>query len=237
MASAPTRALDVPGSGVGAATSRRLRVSGVGKRFGRRDPVLEDIQLELAAGTVACIAGRNGAGKTTLLRIVAGLLSPDRGTVSLDGLDPDGDRREYQRHLGFLSAGNGGLYARLSVRAHLDFWARLTLIPPAYREAAKKRASERFSLDELLGQRTDRISMGQRQRVRLAMTFLHQPRLVLLDEPTTSLDEDGIRLLTGAISDVTDAGGITLWASPAVADVLPEVDEAYSIVGGRLERA
>jgi ABC-2 type transport system ATP-binding protein len=69
------------------------------------------------------------------------------------------------------------------------------------------------------------------------MTFLHEPRLVLLDEPTTSLDEDGIRLLQGAISDVTDAGGVTLWASPAVADVSMEVHEAYSIVGGRLERA
>src|SRR4051794_33702127 len=104
-----------------------LTAHGVTKRWGRRDPVLDAADFELPRGARIALQGANGAGKTTLLRILAGLFLPDSGTVALDGLDPVRDRRPYQRRLGFLAAGQGGLYARMTVKAHLDYWSRLAL--------------------------------------------------------------------------------------------------------------
>ena len=105
------------------ASPPRLVLDGVSKRWGKNDPpLLHGLDLELPPGTLALIAGRNGAGKTTLLRIVANIIAADRGTIWLDGSSPASNRREYQRRVGFLSAGSTGVYARVSVAQHLDFW-------------------------------------------------------------------------------------------------------------------
>ena len=105
-----------------------LVARGIAKRWGKRPPVLDSVDLELHPGVVVGLVGQNGAGKTTLLRVMAGLIDADSGDVRLEGLSPKKDRREYQKRIGFASAGQGGLYARLSVRNHLDYWARLALL-------------------------------------------------------------------------------------------------------------
>lgn len=191
-----------------------LRLHGIHKSWGPKR-VLAGAALELQPGTVTWLGGRNGAGKTTLLRIAGGLIAPDAGEVSLHGLDPERDRRAYQRRLGFLSAGNLGLYARLTVADNLDFFASIALIPQAGRAAAIARTVARFDLAELTDSRTDRLSTGQRQRVRLASVFLHEPDVVLLDEPHTSLDDEALALLRGALKELTGRGGTALWCSPA----------------------
>ena len=126
------QALQRPGGAVtatapdDAASGRRgegtaaLVLRDIAKALGGR-PVLERVDVCVEEARSAWIAGQNGAGKTTLLRIAAGLITPDRGTVRLRGLDPERTRREYQRKVGFLGAGDRGLYARLSVRQNLDF--------------------------------------------------------------------------------------------------------------------
>jgi ABC-type multidrug transport system ATPase subunit len=200
------------------ARSRRdlLVLEGISKVWDKkRGPVLDAVDLELAAGALVSLIGPNGAGKTTLLRIVAGLIAPDSGSVRLDGLDPFRDRREFQRRLGFLSAGQTGLYARLSVRGHLDYWARVAFVPRPARQRLIERAIERFSLSDFASRRVDRLSMGQRQRARLAMAFLHEPKLVLLDEPQNSLDDDGILLLNRVLGEFTAAEGTAICCSPS----------------------
>jgi ABC-type multidrug transport system ATPase subunit len=195
---------------VGRATSGapRLRAAGVTKRWRRDDPpVLDGVDLDLEPGTMALVVGRNGAGKTTLLRILAGLIAPDQGTVSVDGLTVRTNRREYQRRIGFLAAGSTALYARLTVRQHLDYWIRLALAPPSERKPRIEGALDRFQLHDLASRRADRISMGERQRLRLALAFLHGPSLLLLDEPWTSLDGDGSAVLDGALADFAAGGG------------------------------
>src|SRR5207245_1771342 len=141
-----------------------------------------------------------------LLRILAGLFLPDAGTVSLDGLDPVRQRRAYQRRLGFLAAGQGALYARLTVKGHLAYWARLALLPARDRRLAVILALGQFDLLALAANRVDRLSTGQRQRVRLAMAFLHDPDVVLLDEPSNSLDEVGLDRLRTVIDDCRRSG-------------------------------
>lgn len=199
------------------AWSHELVLTGVCKRWRSQKPpraVLRDVDLRLFGGSTGWIGGANGAGKTTLLRVVAGVMSPDAGTVSFRGLDPERQRREYHRRLGFVSAGDRGLYARLSVRRHIDYCARIALVPSAGRAAAAERAIDRFALSELLDRRVERLSLGQRQRVRLALAFMHDPELALLDEPASSLDDEGVGLLRAEVARIVERGGIVLWCSP-----------------------
>lgn len=208
-----------------------LSLRAVERRWGPK-VVLRGADLALTRGARGFLGGSNGAGKTTLLRIAAGLLEPDSGNVRLLGLDPQLDRRRYQQRLGYLPAGNGGLYARLSARRNLEFWARIALLPRGRRERAVDAAVRRFQLEEFEGGRVDRISMGQRQRVRLAITFLHEPDVVLLDEPHTSLDDSALALLGEALDDHHYRGGTSLWCAPRRAQADPDADAAFEVRDG-----
>lgn len=213
-----------------------LSADGVVKRWAPgAPPVLAGVDLRLEHGTALAISGRNGAGKTTLLRIVAGMIAADEGAVRVCGLDPERDRARFRRSVGFLSAGNGGLYARLKAEHHLDLAARLALMPRDRRRRAAEQAVGTFGLEPLLGRRVDRLSMGQRQRLRLALAFLHGPSLVLLDEPTTSLDEDGIGLLRAALDDLVARGGSAIVCLPTGWDHQLRVDRSAHLELGRLE--
>jgi heme ABC exporter ATP-binding subunit CcmA len=222
---------NVPRFAVGGATV--LAAQGVTKSWSGR-PVIRDVALSLPRGTVTWLGGRNGSGKTTLLRVLAGLIDPDAGEVSLEGLHPLRDRREYQRHLGFLPAGNGALYARLTVEDNLAFWAGLALLPRRGRGERIRAALEQFDLAELARRRVDRLSMGQRQRVRIAMTFLHDPDVVLLDEPHTSLDDDAIHLLDAALERLVERSGSALWCSPGREGIPIPVQRAFMLDAGQL---
>ncbi len=195
---------------------------------------MRDVNLVLQPGSVAWLSGENGVGKTTLLRIIAGIIAPDRGTVRVCGLAVEHERRAYQSRIGLLTAGNSGLYARMTVRQHLDYWARLALLPARGRTELLDQSIERFGLRELAGRRLDRMSMGQRQRVRIAMAFLHRPRLLLLDEPANSLDLSGRALLTEAVDAHRADGGSTLWCSPAGEALDTQVDQELELASGRL---
>ncbi len=210
-----------------------LSLDSISKSWGAK-VVLDDVTLALAPGTLTWLGGANGVGKTTLLRIAAGLLAPDRGNVTLDGLHPLRNRRDYRRWLAFLSAGDRGIYARLTVHRHLHLWARLALMPDAEVDPAIERIVQLVGLEELLPMRADRISMGQRQRLRLAMTFLHSPRLVLLDEPLSSLDEAGAETLQRCIETVLAGSGAVLWSSPGDDRHHPEFDRRVRLEQGRL---
>lgn len=210
-----------------------LVLHGVEHSWGVR-PVLTGASMTLEPGRVAWLGGSNGAGKTTLLRIVAGLLAPRRGRVSSYGLDVERDRRAFQRRLGYLPAGDRGLHARLSVAQHLELWCALALLARRRRPELVAAALTRFALDELRERRVDRLSMGQRQRVRLAMAFVHEPAIVLLDEPHTSLDEFGLALVEDALAGVTGRGGAVLWCSPASAQLPLPADDRYMLAEGKV---
>jgi ABC-type multidrug transport system ATPase subunit len=214
-----------------------LSVSGVVKRWrALPEPVLRGVDLVLEPGSAVHLAGRNGAGKTTLLRVIAGLIKPDWGSLSIAGLDPERQRVDYQRRLGFLPAGDRGLYARLSVARHLDLWARVSYVEGSRRRAVVARALDRFALGDLAGRRVDRLSMGQRQRLRLAGLLLHSPALLLLDEPCSSLDEEAVELMSEALGEQLECGGAVLWCSPSGEGParLP-LDRALVLEDGRLE--
>jgi ABC-2 type transport system ATP-binding protein len=210
----------------------------VGKRWGKKQrPVLEGVDLTLDLGTKTWVGGRNGAGKTTLLRIAAGLIEPDRGRAEVWGYTARESRARYQRLVSFLPAGDRGLYARLTVRRQLEFWARIAMI---HREEVRERvegAIDAFELRELADRRVDRMSMGQRQRLRIAMTFMTQPEIVLLDEPLTSLDADGAAILARAIEGLLAHHGALLWCSPSGENLEQQFDSRWLLEDGRLIEA
>lgn len=208
-----------------------ITLEGVGKSWGDH-LVLDDVDLKIPGGTVTGIAGGNGAGKTTLLRIATGIILPDHGTVRFRGVDIEQDRASYQQAIGFLSAGDRGLYARLTVRQNLDFWGGLAGMARRQRRRRIGDVLAKFEIVEFADRRVDRLSMGQRQRVRLAMTFLHEPRIVFLDEPKTSLDEAGVSLLSAAVDRLIRQGGAVLWVSPEVEE--PFAHHSWVLHAGKL---
>jgi len=201
---------------------------------GPKPPVLDDVSLTLRAGEVTWVGGRNGVGKTTLLRLAAGILLPQRGSVRIGELTSLARGGRYQRRIGFLSAGDRSLQARMRVSQQLDYWARLAYVPRERRGELVEVSLQRFGLEEFAERRVDRMSMGQRQRIRLAMAFLHEPSVLLLDEPRNSLDDDGYKLLNEQIEQATARGATVLWCSPRGEDRVIACDASYTLTEGHL---
>ncbi len=215
-----------------------LVLEGVSKTWvDRRRTALHEVDLVVGRGSTAAVVGANGSGKTTMLRVIVGTIRPDGGTVSLNGRDSARDGKRYRSKIGYLSAGNAGLFARLSVGRHLAYSANIALLSKGDAQRCIDRVLDAFALRDLASRRVDRLSLGQRQRVRTALAFLHEPELVLLDEPHNSLDEHGVRLLREAVGDLTARGGIALWCAPAVSDLDASFDRSFVMRAGHLERS
>jgi ABC-type multidrug transport system ATPase subunit len=208
---------------------------GLTKRWRKDLPlVLDELDLTLEPGTTTWVGGRNGVGKTTMLRVAAGLIDADSGRAEVWGISPTENRVRYQQLVSFLPAGDRGLYARLTVRRQLKFWARIAMVAPARVDATVENAIDTFDLRELANRRVDRMSMGQRQRLRIAMTFLPRPQVVLLDEPLTSLDAEGTAVLKTAVEEVLAREGAILWCSPSGEHLEMAFDARWMIEHGRL---
>jgi ABC-type multidrug transport system ATPase subunit len=223
-----------PVGGVHNGGSDVLAVKGVAFAW-RQRVVLRGVDLALVPGTITALRGLNGAGKTTLIRLLVGGLEPQAGRICLGDLDAVADRRSYLRRIGVTTAADRGLYARLDVRANLQLAAALVLLARAREPDLIAATLERFSLSELARKRVDRLSTGQRQRVRLAIAFLHEPSVVLLDEPTASLDSHGAGLLAEALRTLTARGASALWAAPVGPTPELPVDRTYTLTDGFLE--
>jgi ABC-2 type transport system ATP-binding protein len=233
---APSLPTGKPASSAGGAFP--LTLHDVKKRWHKsQEPVLRGVDLALDLGTKTWIGGRNGAGKTTLLRIAAGLIDPDHGNAQVWGVTARENRTRYQRLVSFLPAGDRGLYARLTVRHQLRFWARIAMMPSSAVCSVVEETIDTFELRELAERRVDRMSMGQRQRLRIAMTFLTEPEVVLLDEPLTSLDAEGAALLDRAVEGLIARHGVLLWCSPSGERLEQSFDARWVLEQGRLVAA
>ena len=151
-------------------------------------PALRGISLELQQGEAVALLGANGAGKTTLLRILATLLLPTSGTASLAGHDTAREPAAVRRQIGFHAGSDLGFYARLTGRQNLRFFGRLNHLSDKIIAPRIETLGERFGLGGALDRQARALSSGTIQRLSLIRALLHQPRVLLLDEPTRSLD-------------------------------------------------
>ena len=167
-----------------------LTASHLTRRFGERVAV-DDVSFELAPGEIFALLGPNGAGKTTTLRMLAGLIRPSEGTISIGGETlTAGNAPRLRSRVGFLTE-TPGLWERLDVRHNLLVYARLHGLPDP--GGSVDAALDAFDMRSRAGDTAAHLSKGLKQRVALARTLLHQPEVVLLDEPTSGLDPESAR--------------------------------------------
>jgi ABC-2 type transport system ATP-binding protein/sodium transport system ATP-binding protein len=166
---------------------------------------VDDLSFTVAAGEVYGLLGPNGAGKTTTLRMLLGLLQPTSGQASIAGFGSSQFPDEVKRRVGLVSASTG-LYPGLSVGEMLLFFADLYAVPPDTAKAELQRLSRLLGLEEILERRCANLSTGQRQRVHLARALIHQPSVMLLDEPTLGLDVLGCQVIIEYIGHLRGEG-------------------------------
>ncbi len=208
-----------------------VQVAGVWKFYGDY-PALRDISFEVQAGACLALLGRNGAGKTTLLRIMAGLSRPERGQVAIFGSQT---RDRATRHsIGILGHGIS-LYDELSAFENLCLFARIYGLPDAKRTAAEW--LERIGLDRVRDGLVREFSRGMRQRLALARVFLHDPAVLLLDEPFTALDDRAIALLESLLTDALGGGRTVMISTHQLREALELATHAALLVRGRLTYA
>ena len=180
--------------------SLALDVAGVFKYFGDF-PALRNVSFQAAPGSVVALLGRNGAGKTTLLRIMAGLSKPSEGSVKVYG--SDAREAETRRRIGILGH-SISVYDELSAHENLTMFGNLYGIPDAAKAADAM--LERVGLGRVRDGLAREFSRGMRQRLAIGRAFLHDPELLLLDEPFTSLDDKAIAVLQSMLQEMRDRG-------------------------------
>jgi len=163
-----------------------IDVTDVSKSYGSIQ-ALHAVSFHVEAGEIIGLLGPNGAGKTTMMRVLTGYLQPDSGQVTVDGLDVLHDTLEVQKQIGYLPE-NAPLYPELSVQAYLKMIADLRQLPPADQPARLSEAIRATALADHLTRPIGELSKGYRQRVGLAQAILHQPKVLIFDEPTAGLD-------------------------------------------------
>jgi len=161
-----------------------IDVTGVTKRFGAKT-VVNGIDLQVRRGEIYGFLGPNGSGKTTFIRMLCGLLTPDAGTGTCLGYDVRTQQADIKRHVGYMTQ-KFSYYEDLSIRENLDFIARIYDVPD--RRATVQQSLERLGLANRSHQLAGQLSGGWKQRLALAASLIHSPRLLLLDEPTAGVD-------------------------------------------------
>jgi sodium transport system ATP-binding protein len=171
-----------------------------------------DATLTCSAGEICGLLGPNGAGKTTTLRCLATVLTPTAGTATIAGHDLRTDPEAVRRSIGFLSA-NTGLYARLTPRETLRFFASLHGMGGAALEARVDEVLTLFDITGYADRPNDRLSTGMKQRVGLARAAVHDPPVLILDEPTTGLDPIVSRTVEEAVQELARRGKCVLFST------------------------
>ena len=203
---------------------------------------VNDLTFDVPPGTVTVLLGPNGAGKTTVVRLVTGALHPDAGTVRTLGLDPNSDAEgtETRRRCGVVPA-RPALYDRLSGRDNLQYAASLFEVEPKLAPLRIGEAADRFGIADALGQRVGGYSTGMRARLALARAVLHDPDLLLLDEPTAGLDPESARVVLGLIDEMAEGGKTVLMCThllleaEGLADQVIVMDHGRAVVAGSPE--
>jgi len=205
-----------------------IAIESVWKYYGDY-PALRDYTLSVEKGNCCAVLGRNGAGKTTLLRILAGLSPFQKGTISVLGTKPRS--AQARRTTGFLGHGIG-VYEDLTARENLVFFARTAGLRK--HDGAIGDWLERVDLARVADIPVRQYSRGMRQRLALARTFLAHPRLLLLDEPFTSLDDRAIKMLSELLRDARDGGATILFSTHQIREAMDLASDVALLERGKI---
>ena len=206
-----------------------IDVRGLNKTFGSKH-VVNDLSLQVQPGEIFGFLGPNGSGKTTSIRLMCGLLTPDSGTGTCLGYDIRQDSDQIKRNVGYMTQ-RFSFWEDLSIRENLDFIARVYEMP--HRNQAVTQALHDLGLEQRAGQLAGELSGGWKQRLALAACMLHQPRLLLLDEPTAGVDPTARRDFWRELHRLADQG-ISVLVSTHYMDEAERCHKLAYLFGGKL---
>jgi sodium transport system ATP-binding protein len=182
-------------------------------------------------GEITGLLGPNGAGKTTTLRMLYTLMTPDRGSVRVDGKDGRDD--DARKALGVLPDARG-IYKRWSARENVEYFARLQGVPEALAHTRLQKLAQALQMDSILERRAEGFSQGERTKTAIARALIHDPRNVILDEPTNGLDVMTTRALRTFIRGLKAEGRCVLFSSHIMQEVVALCDRIIVIAKGRV---
>jgi len=208
-----------------------LEINGLVKRFDR--PAVDGLDLRVHAGEFYTLLGPNGAGKTTTLRMVTGLLRPDSGAVSVFGIDALADPIAAKRIMAWLSD-EPMIYDKLTPFEYLEFVAGLWGVDTVLAEARARELIDWLGLAPHAHERCEGFSKGMRQKVALAGALVHEPKLIILDEPLTGLDAGAARQVKTVLRERVRAGSTVIMTTHILEVAERMADRIGVIAGGRL---
>jgi len=206
-----------------------LDIRRISKRFGTRT-VLSDVSFTVEPNEVFGFVGSNGAGKTTTMRIVLGVLATDAGEVRWKGAAVDADVR---RRIGYMPE-ERGLYPKMKVADQLQYLARLHGLGQGEARSSTQHWAERLGVDARLGDEVQKLSLGNQQRVQLAAALVHDPEVLVLDEPFSGLDPTAVEVMSGVLRGKADGGVPTVFSSHQLDLVERLCDRIGIISDGRM---
>ena len=194
---------------------------------------VENVGFQAEDGQITGLLGPNGAGKTTTMRMLYTLMTPDQGRVLVDGIDASADAVAVRRRLGVLPDARG-VYKRLTARENIAYFGQLHGMSAAQIRARTQVLSKALDMDDILDRQTDGFSQGQRTKTAIARALVHDPRNVILDEPTNGLDVMTTRALRGFLRGLRDEGRCVIFSSHIMQEVAALCDRIVVIAHGRV---
>jgi ABC-2 type transport system ATP-binding protein len=208
-----------------------IALRGLTRRFGPL-PAVDGLSLDVAPGELFGLVGPDGAGKTTTLRMLAGVLRPTEGDALLDGVSVVRDPEAVKHHIAYMSQ-RFGLYTDLTVRENIDFYADLYEVPAGERAARLERLYHFSNLGPFEHRLAGQLSGGMKQKLGLCCALIHQPRILLLDEPTFGVDPISRRDLWLILEEMVSQG-VTVLVSTAYMDEAERCDHVALLDHGRI---
>lgn len=213
-----------------------IEVQQVTKQFGAFT-ALEDVSFRVEAGEVYGLLGENGAGKTTMMRMMATILRPTAGNIEVAGFSVIKEPNEVRRRIGILFGGDVGLYSRLTARENIAYFGSMYGMDRTAIEHRIKRLSQMLEMDSFLDRRVGPFSRGMKQKVAIARTLVHDPQVILLDEPTTGLDVTAANMFRQMIGTLQAEGKTILFSSHNMGEIDKLCRRIALIHKGRLQYA
>ena len=212
-----------------------LNIQHLTKTYGEKKAV-DDLSLRIAPGEIYCFIGHNGAGKTTTLKAVAGILPFDQGEITVGGLSMKADPLICKRQMAYIPD-NPDLYEFMTGIQFLNFIADIFAVPADVRQERIREYAGRFELTGDLGQPIAAYSHGMKQKLAIISAWLHQPKLILMDEPFVGLDPKAAHLLKGMMRELCDEGGAIFFSTHVLEVAEKLCDKVAIIKGGKLIRS
>ena len=212
-----------------------LNIQHLTKTYGEKKAV-DDLSLRIAPGEIYGFIGHNGAGKTTTLKAVAGILPFDQGEITVGGLSMKADPLICKRQMAYIPD-NPDLYEFMTGIQFLNFIADIFAVPADVRQERIREYAGRFELTGDLGQPIAAYSHGMKQKLAIISAWLHQPKLILMDEPFVGLDPKAAHLLKGMMRELCGEGGAIFFSTHVLEVAEKLCDKVAIIKGGRLIRS